>query len=115
MMVFQATFLVIPGNELQARQILLRHAEDAAKEPGVLVTRIYRSRTEPRRFSIFHELADPAAFEQHRASLQYGGPILTYLYSMIELDSLLMDTYEVLTPTTNSDALNLPAKEVDES
>lgn len=114
MMVFQATFLVIPGNEPQARQILLRHAEDAAKEPGVLLTRIYRSRTEPRRFSIFHELADPAAFEQHRASLQYGGPILTYLYSMIELDSLLMDTYEFVAPLANSDAVSPPTEKVDE-
>lgn len=114
MMVFQATFLVIPGNEPQAIQILLRYAEDAAKEPGVLVTRIYRSRTEPRRFSIFHELADPAAFEQHRANVHYGGPILTYLYSMIELDSLLMDTYELLAPPATGDAASLPNHEVDE-
>lgn len=114
MMVFQATFLVIPGNEPQAIKILLKHAEDAAKEPGVLVTRIYRSRTEPRRFSIFHELDDAAAFEQHRASLQYGGPILTYLYNMIELESLLMDTYEILAAIASSDAVSLPTKEIDE-
>ena len=96
MIVFNSTFLVAPGYEEQAIKILLTHVEQAKKEPGVLVTRVYRSRTEPRRFFIYHELSDPAAFEQHRVSLHYGGPILTYLYSMLELDSLLIDTYELL-------------------
>lgn len=111
-MIFQATFLVIPGNEPQVMKILFKHAEDAAKEPGVLLTRIYRSRSEPRRFSIFHELADLEAFKQHRTSLQYGGSIMTYLYSMIELDSLLMDTYELLTATISDDP-DPPAKEIE--
>lgn len=98
MIVLNATFLVIAGYEEQAIEILLTHVEQAKKEPGVLVTRVYRSRTEPRRFFIYHELTDPAAFEQHRTSLHYGGAILTYLYGMLEPGSLLFDTYTQLAP-----------------
>jgi quinol monooxygenase YgiN len=100
MMVFNATFLVTPGQEKHAEKILLAHVEEAEDEPGVLATRVYHSRSEPRRFFIYHELNDPAAFEAHRASRLYGGHILTELYSMLELESLLMDTYEPLEPLT---------------
>jgi quinol monooxygenase YgiN len=98
MIVLNATFLVIAGYEDQAIKILLTHVEQAKKEPGVLVTRVYRSRTEPRRFFIYHELTDPAAFRQHRTSLHYGGAILTYLYGILEPESLLFDTYTQLAP-----------------
>lgn len=104
MIVFHVTFLVTPGNEAQAMKILLRHAEDAAREPGVLATHIYRSRTDPHRFSILHELADAAALDQHRISEHYGGPIMTHLYNLIELESLYVDAYELLVPTADGDA-----------
>lgn len=98
MIVLNATFLVTAGYEEQVIKILLSHVEQAKKEPGVLVTRVHRSRTEPRRFFIYHELTDPTAFEQHRTSLHYGGAILTYLYGMLEPESLLLDTYDRLLP-----------------
>jgi quinol monooxygenase YgiN len=101
MIVFNATFLVTPGQEEQVRKILLTHVEEAKTEPGVLITRVYRSRSEPRRFFIYHELSDPDAFDLHRATRHYGGHILTDLYSMLELDSLLIDAYEQLTPTAS--------------
>jgi quinol monooxygenase YgiN len=104
MIVFQVTFLVLPGNEAQAMKILFRHAEDATKEPGILVTRVYRSRTDPRRFSILHELTDAAALNHHRSSERYGGPIITHLYNLIDVDSLYMDTYELLTPQDGEEA-----------
>lgn len=104
MIVFQVTFLVMPGNEAPALKILFRHAEDAAKEPGVLATRIYRSHTDPRRFSILHELADAAALNHHRTSEHYGGPIITHLYNLIDVDSLFMDTYELVVPSIDGDA-----------
>ncbi|HEU5384138.1 MAG TPA: antibiotic biosynthesis monooxygenase family protein [Ktedonobacteraceae bacterium] len=98
MIVLNATFLVTAGCEEQASKILLAHVEQAKNEPGVLVTRVYRSRAEPRRFFIYHELTDPVAFEQHRTSLHYGGAILTDLYGLLEPESLLFDTYDLLTP-----------------
>lgn len=98
MFVFNATFLVTPGQEKKATKVLLEHVEEAKKEPGVLVTRVYRSRTDPRRFFLSHEMNDQVAFDQHRASLPSGGPILTSLYGILEPESLLMDTYEQLTP-----------------
>lgn len=104
MIVFQVTFLVLPGNEPQAMKILFRHAEDAAKEPGVLATRVYRSHTDPRRFSILHELTDAAALKHHRSSERYGGPIITHLYNLIDVDSLYMDTYELLVPPIDDNA-----------
>jgi quinol monooxygenase YgiN len=102
MIVLNATFLVSPGYEKEAIKILLTHVEQAEKEPGVIVTRVYRSRTEPRRFFIYHELDSQAAFDLHRATLHYGGHILTYLYGMLEPESLLMDTYDLLTPTMSN-------------
>jgi len=71
MHVLNATFLVVSGQEKKATQILLKHVEEAKKEPGVLVTRVYRSRTEPRCFFLSHEMNDQVAFDQHHASLTY--------------------------------------------
>ena len=102
MIAFNFTFRVTPGHEEQARKILLTHMEKAKAEPGVLITRVYRSRSEPRRFFIYHELSDPTALGQHRVTQDYGGHIMTDLYGMLELDSLLMDTYEQLTSTASS-------------
>jgi hypothetical protein len=84
--------------------------EQAEKEPEVIITRVYRSRTEPRRFFIYHELTDQAAFDLHRATLHYGGHILTYLYGILEPESLLMDTYDLLTPTMSNN-LELSSRE----
>lgn len=114
MIVFHVTFLVLPGNEAQAMKILFRHAEDAAREPGILATRVYQSRTDPRRFSILHELTDAAALNHHRSSERYGGPIITHLYNLIDVDSLFVDTYELLAPPINDDA-GLSAQRSDES
>jgi len=96
MMSFSLTFLVYPGRELEVIGILLDHVEQAKKEPGVIVTHVYRSRTDPRLFFIYHELTDQAAFDAHRATQHYGTHILTHLYGMFEPDSLDMDTYDPL-------------------
>ncbi|HEU5228562.1 MAG TPA: antibiotic biosynthesis monooxygenase family protein [Ktedonobacteraceae bacterium] len=111
MIALNATFLVAPGYEEQAIEILLMHVEQAKKEPGVLVTHVYRSRTEPRRFFIYHELNSQATFAQHSATLHYGKHILTSLYGMLEPESLLMDTYDLLTPTASNDLEQAPAEE----
>jgi quinol monooxygenase YgiN len=96
MMSFSATFLVYPGREQEVISILLDHVEQAKKEPGVIVTHVYRSQTDLRRFFIYHELTDQAAFDAHRATQHYGTHILTHLYGMFEPESLDMDTYDPL-------------------
>jgi (4S)-4-hydroxy-5-phosphonooxypentane-2,3-dione isomerase len=103
MMSFSATFLVYPGRKQEVVRILLDHVEQAKKEPGVIVTHVYRSRTDPRRFFIYHELTDQAAFDAHRATQHYGTHILTYLYGMFEPESLDMDTYD---PLSSGDVQN---------
>jgi quinol monooxygenase YgiN len=99
MICYSATFLAYSGREKEAMKILRDHVQHAKKEPGVLMTRVYRSRTEPRRFFIYHELADEAALEAHLASQHYVEHILTYLYGLFEPESLVMDTYNSLTPS----------------
>lgn len=96
MISFSLTFLVYAGREQEVIRILLDHVEQAKKEPGVIVTHVYRSRTDLRRFFIYHELTDQAAFDAHRATQNYGTHILTHLYGMFEPDSLNMDTYDRL-------------------
>ena len=96
MMSFSATFLVYPGREQEVVRILLDHVEQAKNEPGVIVTHVYRSRTDPRRFFIYYELTDQAAFDAHRATQHYGARILTHLYGMLEPESLEMDIYDPL-------------------
>jgi quinol monooxygenase YgiN len=97
MICYSATFLAYPGREQEAIKILRDHVKQAKKEAGVIVTHVYRSRTEPRRFFIYHELTDQAALDTHHASQHYGTHILTYLYGMFEPESLVMDTYNLLT------------------
>ena len=63
------------------------------------MTRVYRSRTELRRFFIYHELADEDALDTHLASQHYTEHILTYLYGLFEPESLVMDTHNSLTPS----------------
>lgn len=96
MMSFSATFLAYPGREQEVINILLDHVEQAKKEPGIIVTHVYRSRTDPRRFFIYHELTNQAAFNAHRATRHYGAHILTHLYGLFDPDSLDMDTYDPL-------------------
>lgn len=113
MIAFNFTFRVTPGHEEQARKILLMHVEKAKIEPGVLITRAYRSLRDPRRFCIYHELSDSIALGQHRAAQDYGEHIMTDLYDMLEQSSLLMDTYEQLTPTA-SPSLGISSREESE-
>jgi quinol monooxygenase YgiN len=99
MICYSATFLAYPGREKEAIKILRDHVKQAKKEAGVIVTRVYRSRTDLRRFFIYHELTDQAALDTHLASQHYVEHILTYLYGMFEPESLVMDTYNSLTPS----------------
>lgn len=98
MISYSATFLAYPGREKEVIKILRDHVKQAKQEAGVIVTRVYRSRTEPRRFFLYHELADEAALHAHLASQHYVEHILTYLYGMFEPESLIMDTYLSLIP-----------------
>jgi quinol monooxygenase YgiN len=96
MMSFSATFLVYPGREEEVIQILQDHVEQAKKEAGIIMTHVFRSRTEPGRFFIYHELTDQAAVDAHSATQHYGTHILTHLYSMIEPERLVMGTYDLV-------------------
>lgn len=96
MISFSATFLAYPGREEEVIQILRDHVEQAKKETGVTITHVYRSRTEPRCFFIYHELMDQAAVDVHRRAPHYGTHILTHLYGMIEPESVVMGTYDLL-------------------
>lgn len=97
MICFAVTFLVNPGSEKKVMTILPEHVNPAKKEAGVGISHAYRSRTEPRRFFIYHDLTDQDAFDGHRNTRNYGKFIQTNLYGMIELESLVMDTYDPLT------------------
>ena len=68
-------------------KILRDHVQHAKKEPGVLMTRVYRSRTEPRRFFIYEQYKDDAALEAHRSAphfLQYARKDLPKIADRVE-------------------------------
>jgi quinol monooxygenase YgiN len=94
MICFTVTFLIKPGCEKEVMTILREHVNPAKKEPGVGVSHAYRSRTESRRFFIYHELTDQDAFDAHRNTGNYSEFIQTNLYGMLEQESLVMDTKE---------------------
>ncbi|MEO7021207.1 MAG: antibiotic biosynthesis monooxygenase family protein [Ktedonobacteraceae bacterium] len=96
MICFTVTFLVNPGSEKKAMTILREHTNPAKPEPGVNVCRAYRSRTESRRFFVYHEITDIDATDAHRNTSDYGKFILTHLYGIIDQESLVMDTYDSL-------------------
>jgi quinol monooxygenase YgiN len=96
MICFTVTFLVNPGREKEVMTILREHVNPAKKEAGVGVSHAYRSRTEPRRFFIYHEITDQDAVDAHRNTGNYGEYILTNLYSMLDQASLVTDTYDPL-------------------
>lgn len=96
MICFTVTFLANPGCEKEVMTILREHVNPAKKDAGVRVNLAYRSRTEPRRFFVYHEITDQDAVDAHHSTGNYGEYILTNLYSMLDQASLVMETYDPL-------------------
>lgn len=89
------TFFVYPGCEEDALRILQHHVEQQHKDRDFSVSKVYRSRKEPRHFSILEEFPDWDTFVAHRSERDYGKYIVTNLYDMIEIETFSIDAYDL--------------------
>jgi autoinducer 2-degrading protein len=62
------TWVAQPGNEARVAEILRRMMPLSRAEPGCLHYSAHQSPDDPRRFFLFEQYADEAAFAEHSAS-----------------------------------------------
>ena len=87
---------VYPGCEKDALRILQHHVEQQHKDRDFSVSKVYRSRKEPRHFYILEEFPDWDTFVAHRSARDYGKYIVTNLYGMIEIETFSIDAYDLV-------------------
>ncbi|MDJ0334729.1 putative quinol monooxygenase [Salinibacterium sp. G-O1] len=78
-----AEFTAMPGKEDQVRAILQILAAEVRTEPGNIVFQPFTLSTDPRRFFVFEEYVDDAAFATHIAA-EYGARFNAQLVDLIE-------------------------------
>ncbi|MER6945322.1 putative quinol monooxygenase [Nonomuraea sp. NPDC000554] len=66
--VVQAVWTARDGEENAVADVIRRITPPSRQEPGNLVYQAHVSAEDPRRFMIYEEYTDAAAFEAHRAS-----------------------------------------------
>ncbi len=78
-----AEFTALPGKEARVREILQILATEVRTEAGNIVFQPFTLSTDPRRFFVFEEYVDDAAFTAH-ISAEYGARFNTELATLIE-------------------------------
>jgi quinol monooxygenase YgiN len=78
------TYLISAGREEQAAEHFAAMIEPSRAEAGNLRYHAYRSKDEPRKFFLFEEYADEAAFQEHRATPHFEEHIQNGIMTMIE-------------------------------
>ena len=87
MVVLAVTWVAKVGREAEVAEVLAKLTEEARKEPGCVMFKVHRHRTEPRRFFIYEQYKDDAALEAHRNTphfLQYARKDLPKVADRIE-------------------------------
>jgi quinol monooxygenase YgiN len=78
-----AEFTALPGKEQRVSEILQVLAAQVRQEHGNVAFQPFTRATDPRRFFVFEEYVDDAAFEAH-ISAEYGARFNAELATLIE-------------------------------
>jgi quinol monooxygenase YgiN len=81
--ILYAEFTANPGAEDEVASMISGLAEDVRREPGNTEFTVYRERDNPRKFFVFEQYLDDAAFEAH-IKAEYGVIFNQRLSSLIE-------------------------------
>ena len=89
------TYLIKPGHEDEAAELLGRLTGPTRSEPGCRMYLAHRSTTEPRKFFLYEQYDDQAALDAHRASPHFAQYAAGGLFKILETRS--PEIYEPLT------------------
>lgn len=81
--ILYAEFTAKPGAENEVGTMISGLAEDVRREPGNTEFTVYRERDNPRKFFVFEQYLDEAAFDAH-IKAEYGVIFNRRLSSLIE-------------------------------
>jgi quinol monooxygenase YgiN len=81
--ILYAEFTAKPAAEDEVASMISGLAEDVRREPGNTEFTVYRERDNPRKFFVFEQYLDDAAFEAH-IKAEYGVIFNQRLSSLIE-------------------------------
>src|SRR4051794_40492181 len=81
--ILYAEFTARSGSESQVETLISELAARVRREPGNAEFAVYRERDNPRKFLVFEQYLDEAAFETH-ISAEYGAIFNRQLSTLIE-------------------------------
>jgi len=81
--ILYAEFTAKSGSESEVETLISGLAEDVRREPGNTEFTVYRERDNPRKFFVFEQYRDEAAFDAH-ITADYGAVFNERLSSLIE-------------------------------
>ena len=90
------TYVILPGREDEAIELFGKMTPATLAEPGCLMYIVHRSTSDPRRFFLYEQYVNQAAFEAHRASPHFAEYVTNGLFHLIESRS--PELYEPLFP-----------------
>lgn len=96
MFVVVARYHAKEGKEAEIASILKEMAEHSNAEPGCALYTVNRSVEDPRRFLLYEQYHDRAAFEAHRETAHFKDLILGKVVPMLE--SRVPEFYKVIAP-----------------
>jgi quinol monooxygenase YgiN len=88
------TYVVQPGREAEAVDLLGKLTEATRAEPGCRMYLAHRSTTDPRRFFLYEQYDDPQALDAHRAAPHFARYATGGLFPLLE--SRTPELYEPL-------------------
>ncbi len=88
------TYIVKPGHEEEAIELLHNMVQPTRAEPGNLAYAAHRSLTKPNQLMLYEQYTDRAAFDAHRATPHFTQNIVDGLWNIVE--SRTAEFYEFL-------------------
>ncbi|NWJ48097.1 MAG: antibiotic biosynthesis monooxygenase [Chloroflexi bacterium] len=92
MICLAVTYIIKPGHENEAINLLKIMTELTREEPGNLLYIAHRSPTQPNRFFLYEQYTEQAAVDAHRASPHFQQYVIGGLFNILE--SRTPESYE---------------------
>ncbi len=92
MICLAVTYIIQPGHEEEAIEMLRKLTPLTRAEPGNLYYLAHRSPTDPRRFFLYEQYTNQVAVDAHRASPHFAQYVTNGLFKILETRT--PETYE---------------------
>ncbi len=84
MLCVAVTYIITPGHEDDAIDLLKTMTGHTRTEPGNLMYLAHRSTTQPNRFFLYEQYTDQAALDAHRAAPYFEQYVVGGLFKILE-------------------------------